>query len=100
MKGGKLMSNFDQSQADNEVVQPCEDKDFKTDKFHWIEIELVYENGGEPVPFEEYCVKLPTGAQVRGYLNAKGWARVNFIKDPGNCDISFPKLDKEAWEPA
>jgi type VI secretion system secreted protein VgrG len=93
------MANFDETQADNELVQPCEDTDYKNPDFHWIEIELVYENAGEPVPGEEYCIEMPDGAKVRGMLNQKGWARVNFIKDPGNCKISFPGLDQDAWEP-
>ena len=94
------MANFDDEQADNQVVQPCEDTEYKNKDFHWIEIEMEYEHGKEPVRGEEYCIKMPNGAEVRGLLNEKGWARVNFIKDPGNCQISFPSLDKDAWEPA
>lgn len=94
------MAKFSGAGADNELVQPCEDKDYKAKEGHWIEIEMVYENAGEPVGGEEYCITLPDSTEVRGLLNAKGWARVNLVQDPGNCKITFPNLDKEAWENA
>ena len=62
----------------------------------WIEIELVDENN-EPVPGEQYRITLPDGRLVTGTLNEKGFARVDGI-DPGTCQITFPKLDKDAWE--
>lgn len=67
------------------------------DKKHWIEIELVDEEG-QPVPGEPYRITLPDGTTVAdGTLDAKGWARVDNI-DPGSCKVTFPNLDKEAWE--
>jgi type VI secretion system secreted protein VgrG len=68
------------------------------DKKHWIEIELVDEDGN-PVPGEPYRITLPDGSTVAdGTLNEKGWARVDHI-DPGTCQVTFPNLDKDAWEP-
>ncbi len=92
------MANFTHESVSNQIVQPCEDWEPKDLEHHWIEIELVYEDNGEPVPGEEYAIVLPDGAEVRGLLNERGWARVNFISDPGNCEISFPKLDKSRWK--
>jgi type VI secretion system secreted protein VgrG len=65
----------------------------------WIEIELV-DMEDEPVPGEAYEITLPDGQTVAsGTLDEKGFARIDGI-EPGTCKISFPKLDKDAWEPA
>jgi type VI secretion system secreted protein VgrG len=67
------------------------------EKTHWIEIELVDENG-KPVPGEEYKVTLPDGSTVAsGTLDGKGKARVEGI-DPGSCKVTFPNLDKDSWK--
>ena len=66
-------------------------------KLSWIEIELVGEDD-QPIPGERYRITLPDGKTVaEGTLDDKGWARVAGF-DPGSCRISFPNLDKEAWE--
>jgi type VI secretion system secreted protein VgrG len=68
------------------------------EKKSWIEIELVDEEG-QPVPGEPYRITLPDGTTVAdGTLDEKGWARVDNI-DPGSCKVTFPNLDKDAWEP-
>src|SRR6185369_10323509 len=68
-------------------------------KKSWIEIELVDEEGN-PVPGEAYRITLPDGESVaEGTLDDKGFARVDGT-DPGTCKITFPNLDKEAWEKA
>ena len=67
-------------------------------KTHWIEIELVDEDGN-PVPGEEYQITLPDGSTVAsGTLDAKGKARVEGI-DGGTCKVTFPNQDKSAWAP-
>lgn len=63
----------------------------------WIEIELLNQEG-EPVPGERYEVKLPDGKVAKGYLDANGYARVDGF-DPGQCEVTFPELDKDATEP-
>jgi len=68
------------------------------DKKHWIEIQLLDEDGN-PVPGEPYKITLPDGSTVAdGTLDDKGHARVSNI-DSGTCQVTFPNLDKEAWEP-
>ena len=64
---------------------------------HWIEIELVDE-ANQPVPGEKYEITMPDKTVKEGTLDEKGWARVDGIKDPGQCKITFPNLDKEAWD--
>ncbi|MDI7259571.1 MAG: hypothetical protein QME90_06595, partial [Thermodesulfobacteriota bacterium] len=69
------------------------------DKKSWIEIEL-FDEEDNPVPGERYKVTLPDGKTVaEGTLDEKGFARVDGI-DPGSCKITFPNLDKDAWEKA
>ena len=65
----------------------------------WIEIELLDEDDN-PVPGKRYEVTLPDGQTLAsGTLDEKGFARVEGI-DPGQCQITFPELHKEAWERA
>jgi type VI secretion system secreted protein VgrG len=64
----------------------------------WIEIELVDE-ADEPVPGEPYEITLPDGRVARGTLGPDGKARIDGI-DPGSCQVTFPNLDREAWENA
>ena len=68
------------------------------DKKAWIEIQLLDE-ANNPVPGEPYAVILPDGTTVAdGTLDAQGKARVENI-DPGTCQVTFPNLDKDAWQP-
>ncbi len=67
-------------------------------KNSWIEIELIDEEDA-PVPGEKYEITLPDGSVAKGTLDQNGFARVDGI-DPGTCQITFPDLDKDAWEPA
>lgn len=67
-------------------------------KKSWIEVVLEDEKGN-PVAGERYRVTLPDGATLaEGTTNSEGVARVTNI-DPGNCKITFPELDQEAWKP-
>lgn len=76
--------------------KPEENKDKKS----WIALELVYESNGKPVAGMQFEVTLPDGKTIAGgSTDEKGKGRVENI-DPGSCQISFPTLDKEAWEDA
>jgi type VI secretion system secreted protein VgrG len=67
-------------------------------KKSWIEIELLDEQGN-PVAGERYRVTLTDGTTIaEGTTDENGFARVSKI-DPGNCKITFPNLDREAWRP-
>ena len=64
----------------------------------FIEIEMV-DDKGRPVPDLAYLIEAPDGKKYEGNLDAEGRARVDGI-EPGNCRITFPGLDKDAWQDA
>lgn len=65
---------------------------------HWVEIQLVGEDG-EGIPGQRYRIVGPDGVEWRGFTDSLGVARVNRIPE-GTCEVYFPDLDAEAWEPA
>jgi len=75
------------------------DNDPNKTKTSWIKIKLVDE-AGNPVPGEAYKIKtLSDGRTYSGTLDEKGEKELKGI-EPGNCEVTFPNLDKEAWEDA
>jgi len=62
----------------------------------WIEIQLIGEDD-RPLPGERYRIELPDGALREGKLDSQGVARVSDIES-GDCRITFPDLDEDAWE--
>lgn len=71
--------------------------DEEAEERSWIEIELVDEDD-QPVTGERYRITLADGITVaQGTTGSDGVARVSGI-DPGTCKITFPDLDKDAWE--
>ncbi len=69
-----------------------EDKEILTS---WVEIRLVDEDD-KPIPGETYKIVTPDNKVKVGTLDVLGMARVEGIPD-GTCQISFPKLDADAW---
>jgi len=67
------------------------------EKTHWVEVQLL-DDAGAPITSEAVEVTLPDGTVSSGTTDEKGVYRIEHI-DPGNCDITFPNLDKDAWEP-
>jgi len=78
------------------VANSGEADDEEERKTSWVEIELVDEEE-QPVPGEKYEITLPDKTVAKGTLDAKGFARVDGV-DPGSCKVTFPELDKDAWE--
>ncbi len=76
--------------------KPPQTEEEKKQKTSWIEIEMVGEDDS-PIPGEAYRITLPDGTVAEGTLDDKGLARVDGI-DPGNCQITFPNLDQDAWQ--
>lgn len=90
--GGQL-----QSAASDAPSHDPNSEENKT-KTQWIEIKLV-DQQGKPVAGEPYRVTLPDGTTVAdGTTDAQGMARVENL-DPGNCKVTFPNIDKDAWRP-
>ncbi len=89
----------EQTYADTEpaTAPPGESKKNVGTGTHWIEIEMVDE-AEQPVVGEAYRVTLPDGKKVEGGLDEKGQVRIDGIKQPGWCRISFPNLDLAAWQ--
>jgi hypothetical protein len=75
------------------IVQPCP----MNNSPHWIEIELVGEDGNG-IPWEQYKITLPDGTVSSGFLDDKGKARVDNIPLAGQCKVTFPDLDAAAWD--
>lgn len=63
----------------------------------WIEIQLIGEDD-QPVPGAKYRVKLTDGSIREGTLDQKGVAGFDGISS-GDCEVSFPDFDQEAWAP-
>src|SRR5215204_2507181 len=63
----------------------------------WIEIILV-DMKGKPIPGVRYKITPPAGgAPKEGKLDEHGQASYYNI-EPGECKVTFPDLDKDAWE--
>lgn len=94
-----LAANAVPGSSEKEEQRHKTDAEENSEKKSWIEIEMVDEDGN-PVPGEKYKVTLPDNKTVAtGTLDEKGYVKVTGI-DPGTCKITFPNLDKEAWEKA
>lgn len=70
----------------------------KKEDLHFIEFVLKEKETGEPIPNERYRVKLPDGSIREGSTDANGRLRVDGIP-AGQCQISYPDLDADTWEP-
>ena len=67
------------------------------EKKDWIEIILV-DMDGKPVPGVRYKITPPGGMPPQeGRLNEHGQAGYYKI-EAGNCKVTFPDLDTDAWE--
>ena len=79
--------------------KPPQSQEEKEKKPSWIAIKMVDE-ADKPVTGMAYRVTLPDGETVaEGTLDEKGAARIDGI-EPGNCKVTFPTLDKDAWKKA
>jgi hypothetical protein len=65
---------------------------------HWVAIELVDEDGNG-VEGVRYSITAPDNQEYTGVTDASGFARVDNIP-PGQCKISFPDLDQDAYKAA
>jgi len=61
----------------------------------WIEVQLIGEDD-LPVAGEPYRLTLASGRVIEGTLNSEGLVRLEQML-PGSYDLTFPRLDREAW---
>ncbi len=92
-KTGKYGSTKTKDSSNDDDKSKDEDKEKKTS---WIEIQMVDE-AGKPVTGMAYRVTPSEGSPIEGTLDEKGAARVEGI-EKGSCKVTFPSLDKDAWE--
>lgn len=78
--------------------QQASEENSEEEKVAWVEIELV-DDDDNPIPSERYEITLPDGTVASGTLDGDGKARVEGF-DPGQCKVTFPGLDRDAWESA
>jgi len=86
--------------AGAEAVEPEENPTgvpAKKEKDHFIIVELLGENG-EPIPNEPCKITLPDGEVIERETDSQGRVEEYNVVE-GNCDVEFPELDKDAWEP-
>lgn len=81
---------------DEEAAQAASTSDQVEEK-HFIEIELL-DDEGNPVADEAWFVELPDGSTKSGRTDAKGFARIDGV-DPGTAKVTFPDMDKNAYDP-
>jgi hypothetical protein len=67
------------------------------EKEAWVEIQLIDETD-QPVEGEPYRITLPDESIREGVTDSEGLARIEGI-EPGTCQVTFPDLDRDAWEP-
>jgi hypothetical protein len=65
---------------------------------HWVEVELVGEDG-LGVAGARCEVKLPDGRVLERRTDAAGVIRIDGLTTVGDCEISFPDFDAAAWSP-
>lgn len=90
------LSSWGAGDAAEEQAAPASAKRAVTE-LTWITIELVGEDD-KPIPGERYRIELPDGTVREGRLDGSGLARVRGIEEPGQCVVTFPDLDEEAWK--
>lgn len=102
----KVSATAEQKKAHKPLGQPAggsaqggaSEETPEEEKLTWIEIEMVDE-ADQPVVGMSYKIELPDGSISEGVLDHKGHARVEqFVKGSGQCKVSFPSLDQDAWE--
>ena len=92
----EVVTDFHLTQAIGRASMAGQAQEKPKEKKAWIEIVLV-DSEGKPMPGVKYRITPPGGAPVEGTLDQNGQAGLYQI-EPGNCKITFPDLDTEAWE--
>lgn len=81
---------------DDPLASECPPPPDTKKRTHWIEIELLDEDTGEPVKGATYQIKLTDGKIYDGTLDDNGRARYDGI-EAGTCYVWFPAIDGMVW---
>lgn len=63
----------------------------------WIEIELLGEDD-KGIAYAKYKIIMPDESVVEGNLDENGFTRLEKLEKAGECKVSFPEIDMDAWE--
>jgi hypothetical protein len=74
------------------------EKEEKKTEREWVEFQLV-DPDGKGLPGHHYSIKLPDGTIKTGSTGTSGVVWIGDI-DAGKCEITFPDLPPDVWEPA
>ena len=85
------MQQMADTQPGQQMVTPC------ANNAAWIEFRLV-DKAGDPIPGEQYVVRMPDQSLQQGRLDREGKVRFEGIL-PGQAKISFPGIDAKEWRP-
>lgn len=77
---------------------PASPEEWEGKELSWIEVELVGEDD-KPITGELCEITVPDGRVYKSSTDHKGLVKVTGF-EPGQCKITFPRLDQDAWEPA
>jgi hypothetical protein len=94
-EGARVPEGVPELGPEAEAAPEKEAESKKAVELTWIEIRLIGEDD-KPIPGERYRLELPDGSVREGTLDDRGLARVDGI-DAGECEVTFPRLDEEAW---
>jgi type VI secretion system secreted protein VgrG len=72
-----------------------DDEQSADEQTSWIEIQLL-DSDDQPLAGEPFEITLPDGSLASGTLDEDGLARLDGI-EPGNCEVTFPRLDGRDW---
>ena len=76
---------------------PPETPEQKKEKPSWIEVTLEDEDGN-PMAGEHYRITMSDDTVADGTLDPDGFVRLDGIPK-GDCKVTFPRLDEDAWQP-
>ncbi len=77
--------------ANGQQAGAGQEKKEENTKPHWLGIELK-DDEGNPIPGEEYKVKLPDGTIKSGRLDDLGKAMVENVPEGGTAEVFFPRI--------
>jgi len=77
--------------------EPAPEEPIRVEPESYVTIQLVGEDGAG-IPGMRYRLRLPDATVREGTLDGSGFATVRG-RFSGACQVAFPELDAEAWEP-